>query len=63
MTVEGKKVSGRPLFTFGMMTIHRVDKTKKHISGKENKKRLKNASHAFRIYTYLYDMRNGLRCI
>ena len=41
MTVEGKKVSGRPLFTFGMMTIHRVDKTKKYISRKGNKKRFK----------------------
>ena len=61
MTVEGKKVSGRPLFTFGM-TIHRVDKTKKHISGIGDKKCLKNASK-LRIYTYLYDMRNGLRCI
>ena len=40
MTVEGKKVSGRPLFTFGM-TIHRVDKTKKYISRKGNKKRFK----------------------
>ena len=38
--VEGKKVSGRPLFTFGM-TIHRVDKTKKHINGKGIKNVLK----------------------